>query len=191
MSTMGQKVNPKRWVGVVAMAAALVGAVCLPSASQSQTAALDSFGGTWVFSGGQAQLRSMDDSLNRVVDQMNLFIREIARSEIHRRIDHEQRVRLVVHGERAISLGLDDWGPIEVPLNGGARSVEGPDGDRVRASAAFRNGRLIWRQVTSQGSRVNAFTVSGDGSRLGMGVTISAGQLPADIRYRLSYRRVR
>jgi hypothetical protein len=131
----------------------------------------------------------MDDAINRVVDQLNLFIREIARSEIHRRVNHEQRVVLGVRGDDRMTLALDDWGPVEIPIGRGSNHVRGPGGDQVRVSARFADGRLVYRQSASQGARQNVFSLTGDGSRLVMGVSISAGQLPADIRYRLTYRR--
>lgn len=175
------------WAVLSALAIAVVS--ILPSPGRSQTVPLESFAGRWAFAGGQADLQRMDDAINHVVDQLNLFIREIARGEIHRRITHEQHVVLGFRGDDRMTLALDNWGPVEVPVGGGSNQVRGPGGDQVRVSARFVDGRLVYRQATSQGMRQNVFSLAGDGSRLTMGVSISAGQLPADIRYRLTYRR--
>jgi hypothetical protein len=172
----------------VLTAALCVGLAAVPGRGRSQTAALESFDGTWALTGGQ---RGMDEAIDRVVDQLNIFIREIARGEIHRRLDPEQRVRLVVEDEETVRLGLDDWGPVRVRLDGRTREVRGPDGDRVRISMRFHRGRLIERHVAGQGTRQNVFSLGADGSRLTMAVRIGADQLPSDIRYRLTYRRVR
>lgn len=45
---------------------------------RSQTAALESFQGTSALAGGESE---MEDAIDRVIDRLNLFIREIARGE--------------------------------------------------------------------------------------------------------------
>lgn len=188
--TEARALRASRFFGLGLVAALVLALASLvPAPSRSQTVPLESFAGTWAFAGGQADLQGMDDAINRVVDQLNLFIREIARSEIHRRINHEQRVVLGVRGDDRMTLALDDWGPVEIPIGGGSNRVRGPGGDQVRVSARFVNGRLVYRQSTPQGVRQNVFSLAGDGARLTMGVSITADQLPADIRYRLTYRR--
>lgn len=122
---------------------------------------------------------------------MNLLIREIARGEIHRRIDPEHQVVIRVDDEQHVRLGYDDWGPQRLRLGGAAVATRGPDGNDIRMSLRFERGRLIARQNAGEGRRTNIFSLSADGSRLTMSSRIGAPQLPADIRYRLSYRRAR
>jgi hypothetical protein len=163
-------------------------AALVPSPSRSQTAELESFHGSFVFTQDQAELTSMNHAIDRVVDQLNLFIREIARSEIRRRITPEHRIRLAVQGDR-VTVSFDQWGPVELAIGGPGRQVQGPAGDRIRASVSFRGGRLIERRIAARGSRTNVFRLSADAQRLHMEVRIASEQLPAHIRYRLSYRR--
>lgn len=178
---------PALLIAAILLAAGTLGA----SPSRSQDVALESFGGQWVFNSSAQDLRSLEQGIDHAVDQMNIFIREIARLEIRRRITPEQRLRLEVADEEGIQLTLDDWGPVALRLDGSARSVPGPEGSTVRVSARYQNGRITQRQIQSQGTRQNVFTLNGDASRLTMAVSIGADQLPADIRYRLSFRRAR
>ena len=168
-------------------AAALLGAVVI-SPARSQTAALEDFSGTWRLD-GRRQVDRMDDAIDRVVDQMNLFIREIARGEIHGRLNPEERVVIRVEDERHVRLGYDAWGPQRLRLGAPAVALRGPDGNDIRMSLRFDRGRLIARQDAGEGRRTNVFSVSADGRRLTMAARIGAPQLPADIRYRLTYRR--
>lgn len=174
-------------MGAAALLIAM-GAAWAPSPGRGQATALESFSGTWALAGGRSD---MAEGIDRVVDQLNIFIREIARSEMHRRLHAEERVRLHVRDEETIDFGYDDWGPVRLQLNASPRSVRGPEGDTVRISMRFSRGRLIHRHVAGQGHRTSVFSLSGDASRLSMAVRIGADQLPADIRYRLIYRRGR
>ena len=96
-------------IGALSAGALLMAALAAPAA-RSQTAALEDFSGAWRLDGTR-QVQRMDDAIDRVVDQMNLLIREIARGEIHRRIDPEHRVVIRVDDEQHVRLGYDDWGP--------------------------------------------------------------------------------
>ncbi|HJL14516.1 MAG TPA: hypothetical protein RMH99_02600 [Sandaracinaceae bacterium LLY-WYZ-13_1] len=173
---------------LTAALAALAATALAPSPGRGQAGSLERFDGTWTLTSGR---RALDDAIDRVADRMNVFIREIARGEMHRRLSAERRVRLVVHDEEHVSLGFDDWGPVRLRLDGPARSVRGPEGDGIRLSMHLARGRLIAHQDADQGDRTSVFAVSGDGEHLSMGVRIGADQLPADIRYRLRYRRTR
>jgi len=124
-----------------------------------------------------------------VVDQLNVFIREIARGEIRRSLTPESRIVVRPLGEERIRLSLDDWGPLEVPLSGRALRVTGPDGSDTRLSARFASGRIRTVQSSDRGSRENWMSLSPDLRFLFLQVRVSADQLPAAIRYTLSYRR--
>src|SRR5690606_29983667 len=73
---------PALLVAAILLAAGTLGA----SPSRSQDVALESFGGQWVFNSSPQDLRSLEQGIDHAVDQMDIFIREIARLEIRRRI---------------------------------------------------------------------------------------------------------
>lgn len=185
-----------RIVGAVTVAVSLIaGAALVPSPSRTQppaassAPALESFQGTFVLAGDARELRAMDQAIDRVVDQLNIFIREIARGEIHRRIVPEQRVVLRVADTQSIALTIDQWGPIAATLGAPARRVRGSSGEDVSLTVRYRDGRLIQHAAAASGARTNTFALSPDEQRLHMHVRITSGQLPADIRYTLTYRR--
>lgn len=171
-------------IGLVSLAAALA-----PSASRTQPLSLESFRGRYVHSGARAELRAMGGAIDRVVNQMNIFVREIARGEVHRRITPEQRIEIGVPDPQALTIAMDGWGPVRVALGAAARRVRGATGEDIDLTMRFADGRLIQRQVTPRGSRTNVFTLSPDLEQLSMRVRIASDQLPAEIRYRLTYRR--
>lgn len=154
--------------------------------SSAQGVELADFDGAWVLSSGSDD---MDRALDRAADQIDLIIREIARLEIHRRIRPERRVELRVAGDDHVTLRWDDWGPVRLTLHGGSRAIQGPGGERVRASIQFRDGQLVHHHRASNGARYTTYGLSGDARRMTMAVRITSDQLPSDIRYRLHYRR--
>jgi hypothetical protein len=166
-------------------------ALAVGAPARSQTAALTDFTGSYRFSGRPAERQGLETAIDEVADQLNVFIREIARGEMRRRIQPEDSVRIRVMDETTVALGYGDWGPVELSLGPGGQRVRGPTGDMQRVSLAFERGRLIHRERQGEGERTNVFSLSPDGRRLRMSSRIASDRLPDDIRYRLSFRRTR
>ncbi|MBX3268737.1 MAG: hypothetical protein KF729_00665 [Sandaracinaceae bacterium] len=175
---------------ILTLAALLLGLAAAPP-SRSQEVALEDFGGTWQFNRTRRDLRDLEEGIDRVADQLNIFIREIARGEMRRRIQPEGRVRFAIQSETRATIAVDDWGPHAFELGGAPRSVRGPNGDSIRVGLAFRNGQIVHRELHGQGHRTNVFALSPDGTQLTMNASIGSDQLPDQIRYRLTYRRLR
>lgn len=177
---------PRRAIafGIAALAASLA-----PLPARTQAPALEDFAGTFVLAGDRRELWAMDDAINRVVDRMNLFIREIARGEIRRHIEPERRIRFAMAGADTLSLSLDAWGPVQVRVGAPPIRTRGSNGEEVALTLRYAGGRLVQRSATPRGARTNVFALSSDRERLAMSVRITSDQLPADIRYRLTYRR--
>ncbi len=170
----------------------LAASVLAPSAPvRSQVASLEDFAGTYRFSNSASERRGLEQAIDHVADQLNLFIREIARGEMRRRVQPEPSIVIDVVDETHVGLGIGDWGPVRVVLNSPGRRVRGRNGDEHRMSIHLRRGQLIHREQQDQGFRVNVLRLSPDLSRLLMSARIGSDQLPDDIRYRLSFRRVR
>lgn len=162
-----------------------------PATGRTQSVALEAYEGGWSFSRSRRDVRGLEQAIDHVVDQLNFFIREIARGEMRRRITPESRVRFNLLPGARISLAIDEWGPMTFDLGAQPRRVRGPNGDDIRVAVAFQGGRLVHREIHSQGHRTNVFALSGDGARMTMHATIGSDQLPDDVRYRLTYRRQR
>jgi hypothetical protein len=206
---VGKGTSTRPLVGLAFTAALLGGSALAPARSSTQAvpvgngdahavgeragatgdAQLASFDGSFALSGEASQRRAMEQAIDRVVDQMDLFVREIARLEIRRRVTPEQRIAFDVHGADRVSLTMDQWGPGPLTVGAAARRVRGSAGDDVNLSLRFRDGRLVTHSAASNGARTNTFSLDADGERLLMAVRITSDQLPADIRYTLAYRR--
>lgn len=180
----------RRWLtlGLLGSAGILLGALA-PPAADGQAHAFEDFTGRYAFAGGQNERDRQHAAIDGVVDQLNVFIREIARGEIRRNLQPEGRVSITTMGETRMRVGIGDWAPPEIGLDGSTRRVTGPDGSATQLSARFRGGRIETFQRNHQGSRENWLSLSPDGRFLYMQVRIAADQLPAAIRYTLSYRR--
>lgn len=157
--------------------------------SAGQGVALEDFQGEYAFVGGEREERRLDAAIDAVVDQMNIFVREIARGRIHGQVRPEGRVRIEVVGAHHVRFELDGWGPHVVSLDGRERRVRGPDESDTRLSARFHGGRLHVRQVSPQGERRSSMALAGDRERMRMSVRIRSARLPDDIRYALTYRK--
>ncbi|MFK7984502.1 MAG: hypothetical protein AB8I08_00595 [Sandaracinaceae bacterium] len=182
------------WLAPTALVLALAlgpGSGVTPTAGHGQEGqgraapALADFAGTWALAGGRG---SLEEGIDRVVDELNLFIREIARLEMRRRITPEQQIRLTSSGPSNLALSWDEWGPHRLSL-GSARSLDGPQGQRIRVSVTMRNGNLVHHHRADNGNRFTTYSLSSDREQMTMAVRITSDQLPSDIRYRLRYRR--
>jgi hypothetical protein len=176
-----------RIVALVACLGAL-SALAIPRAeSQEQEASLESFRGTFVLA-GTGERAALVNAIDRVADQFDIFVREIARGELRRRLSTEERIRVAID-ETAVEFAFDNWVPGRIPLDGRVRTLRGPGGETLRHSVRFEGGRIIERRVGGGGERMNVLTMSPDHQRMIMSVRISSDQLPDAIRYRLAYRR--
>lgn len=175
-------------VASFALALPLVAAAVLagPVASQAPTAT--SFVGTYAFAGGQRDRNALSEEIDRVVDQMNVFMRTFARSSIHAEVFEERRI-VIAADERSVTLTFDGWGPQRIPLGGRVAEGAGPDGSHTRFTARLQNDRLTTRFRTDRGYRDSWFSLAADGRHMYLQVRIVAPQLPDSIRYSLTYRR--
>ncbi|MBN4049420.1 hypothetical protein JYT86_00150 [bacterium AH-315-N03] len=173
--------------------AALAASVLLISTASSGARAdldvLELFEGRYTFAGGEPEEARLRDAIDSVVDRLSFFIRDIARGEIRRNIQPDPRIRLEVVDRGRLRLSFGDWGPIDVRLDGSTTHVQGPDGAETRISARLQGSRIEVIQESSRGRRVNWLTLSPDARYLFLQVSVGADQLPANIRYTLSYRR--
>lgn len=168
---------------------ALLSSSALTPHVRGQAHALEDFAGRYAWAGGQRERDRQHAAIDSVADRLNIFIREIARGEIRRNLEPERRLSIAVPSESRIRLVIDDWNPPPVPLDWTSRRVTGPDDSATQLRARFRRGRLETHQRNGQGSRENWMSLSSDARFLYMQVRVAADQLPAAIRYTLTFRR--
>lgn len=162
-----------------------------PPDARAQASSVERFAGAWVHVGGARDERALQAAIDGVVEQLDLFTREIARVAIRRNLEPDRALHVRVRDPRHLSIQLGDWVSHEVELGAPPAQMPGPDGNPTRFAARFDGGRLVTRQDSARGSRVNQLSLSPDGVHLFMYVRVQAPQLPSDIRYALTYRRRR
>lgn len=133
----------------------------------------------------------VDQAIEEVVGQMGGLVRGIARRRIRQNVRPEASLRIDVRSARHLRIQLGDWRPPSLLLGDTPLSVRGPDGDTTALSARLEGPRLYLEQRSSRGVRETWLSLADDGWHLFQQVRIRSPQLPADIRYTLTYRRAR
>lgn len=190
MKTSRDLLRAPTWLFGIAALAAVALAFARPVQSQAPEArGLDGVSGTWRLATPNAE-GEIDRSIARVVDRMSFFIRGIAQSRIDESVNPERVVRIEPHQER-VRVALDDWGPVELSLDGRQRRARSADGQPLRVRAALQGEHLTLVQAANEGARVSYFSGARGGDTMRMTVRVQSPRLPEDIVYRLDYRRVR
>jgi hypothetical protein len=147
-------------------------------------AALDTLAARYGFVGGERERTALEKAIEAVVEHMNLFVRDIARSRL--RDTNRVASSLVIQrdGPR-ITVSLDDR-TYSAELGGAPVTVRGSTGDSLRLTHRLHGQRLVQTFEGERGSRINTFYVDGEG-RLRLDVVVRSPQLPRDLLYRLSY----
>lgn len=167
-------------------------AALAPAAAEAQVTT--NLRGTWNLNRQASD--NLDVAINRAVARMNIVVRQIARPRL--RSTNTMYPTLVVSQEAAnVRVNMAGRPTLSTPYNGqpvlwqrqtGAvcREIKG---DCVRVTSTIENGHL--RQVfqAEDGRRTNLYTVSADGSRMTMDVTIESPKLPNPLNYKLVYNR--
>ena len=80
--------------------------------------------------------------------------------------------------------------PRSAPSNGTPIDWTRPaDGEKLKLSMQWDGARLVETLKAEDGQRVNAYTLSPDGSTMTMNVTITSPRLPKPLTYKLAYRK--
>lgn len=167
--------------------------VALPHPGASQVLP-QGFEGDWHFAGGARERQRLSQAIDSVVGQLNVFIRGLARREMHRNIQPEPRISIDIQGSNSVRLTLGTWGPHRVVLDGRMQGVRGPDGSDTRLQALYDGQRIVIRQHSPRGLRESWLSLAesqepGPPEWLFMQVRVASDQLPTPVRYTLSYRR--
>jgi hypothetical protein len=152
-------------------------------AVQAQSAAFESS-----FSLVPAQSDDINSAIDRAVAGLNFAFRPIARSRLRRSNAPYATVSIERRGAE-LAIGLDSGDAIVTPASGTPVRWRRPDGEELQVSTAWEGGRLRQSFVAEDGRRDNLYSLSEDGRRLTMEVTVSSPRLREPLRYRLVYRR--
>jgi hypothetical protein len=149
----------------------------------AQSSSLD---GTYVLD--QTESDNINDVIEDAVGKLNFVTRDIARERL-KRLNPAYRHIAISAPANEISVTADNQPPLRTPANGAPVAWTAPDGRSVNASTQLVGGRLAQKFTSSDGRRVNNYTLGPDGRTLTMHVTETSPQLPETITYRQVYRR--
>lgn len=146
------------------------------------------YAGTYVFVGGEKQKQRVTQAIEDVVQQLNVLIRPIARDRLGPPNAIPHRIHVSAN-EDFTTITLDQR-TIRAQVNG-KQPVNATDvyGKPVQFWHKLQQGHLIEHAVGKGGTKKNVFILSEDGKKLIIDVTMDSKQLPAPIKYRLTYRR--
>lgn len=171
--------------------APLAAALLLPSPTAvSQAPSLPPVEGEWRLATRNPEA-VIDRAIVDVVNEMNFFVRDIAASRIDEALNAEQRVAIESGEARRVRLAIDQWGPVELPLDGRAQRVRDSRGEPIRARALVRAEHLTLEQITDEGTRVTYFSPGPSPDTMTMAVRVRSPRLPRDIVYHLRFARSR
>jgi hypothetical protein len=144
------------------------------------------------FEGSFSYVAAGSDDINAAIDRavagLNFAFRPIARSRL-RRTNTPYATVVIERQGASLAISLDGGAPIVSPAAGTPVRWRRADGEVLQVSTAWENGRLRQSFIAEDGRRDNVYTISEDGRRLTMEVTITSPRLDAPLRYRLNYAR--
>lgn len=162
----------------------LASAPLLDASAQDREPVADA-SGEWRLTESDAE-GTIDREIAEVTEQMNVFIRGIARSRIDGALNADRSIRIDVADDHVL-LAMGEWGPVRLPLDGRVVRTEATDGTPLRVRAQIAHGLLTIVQEADEGDRVCYFRIDGD--ELTLATRVRSERLPSDIVYHLRYRR--
>ena len=170
---------------IQAFAGAAAASLLLATSAAAQDASTP-VAGSWRLASQPADV--IERAIERGIDDMSFITKPIARRRL--RSTNDAYATVEVRVDPAEVTTVLEGRAITSPADGRAISWRREDGETMQVSTALRDGALVQTFMAEDGSRENVYSVSPDGGRLTLQVTIRSGRLPAPIVYRLLYDRV-
>ena len=157
-------------------------------AAQVATTATDAmpFVGSWRYAPQPDDV--IEQAIERGIEEMNFVTRPIARRRLRATNNRYSTIEVRV-GSGEFTTVLEGRA-ITSPADGRAIQWRREDGELLQVSTHVRNGTLVQAFGAEDGARENVYSVSADGRRLILHVTIRSERLPTPVTYRLLYDRV-
>jgi hypothetical protein len=171
---------------------AAVAVCCGPAVAMAEASdsALQPFAGTYRYVGGDAEIKALDRAIGEVVDQMNFFIRGIARRRLRAPNLPSEEVSVFIE-KGQIRITRPGQPEVSAPADGKPITWRHPsDGDVFEVSHGIDDeGALYQRFVGERSVSRNRFVLSEDEERLTIHTVITADRLPAPLRFDMTYQR--
>lgn len=140
-----------------------------------------------VFVSANPSKAPITQAIDTAIAKMNFLTRAVARSRLLDTNPLYERIEIANKGSQ-ISVRYDKGKPVVMPADGSAVKWTRDDGEKFDVSAHALDAQLQHRFEAEDGERLNELRLSSDGT-LTLDVTISSPQLPAPVKYALTYRR--
>jgi hypothetical protein len=174
--------HTSRAIGLILFSAILV------TAGRAEAEEIEIFNGSYHYVGGDKQRIAFRRAIDKVVDQMNIVIRGIARNQLASRLKIEPRMDFQVEGGQ-VRITHEPLPTRITKLDGSLLRLTNRSGDRISVSYR-REGRAIIEVIQSgRSSQTNLYRFSPEGAGLTFSAAIRSPMLPEAIRYSLTYRR--
>jgi hypothetical protein len=167
---------------IVLLSSAILLASSTPTATQKS--GLD---GTFTLD--EAASDNIDQAIDAAVGRLNFLIRPVARGRL-RKLNPIYRQVTIATSPNELSVTVDSQPALRTPAKGTPVAWVGPDGRKVNVSMQLEGGHLIQTFNSSDGRRVDDYTLSPDGRTLTLQVTETSPRLSQPIKYKQIYRRV-
>jgi hypothetical protein len=151
------------------------------------------FSGAWTLDPERSD--DIDAKINASIARMNVIVRQVARPRL--RSTNIPYPRLIFSFGENVSVDMPGYPSVSSPANGQPvfwhRRTGLPCTEMRRScmvvTTTWEDRALVQTFRSEDGQRQNVFTVSADGTRLTMAVTMTSPRLHAPLVYRLVYRR--
>lgn len=178
------------WISLGA-AAVLTGSAWLHAAGEAQALEpdLDRLLGTYRFVGGQEEVRKVERAIDKAVDEMNVFIRGIARRRLKEPNLPTDELRISLT-DGAITVARTGQPAISAPATGERITWRNPtNGNELEVTHRItKEGALEQKLIGDRGTSRNVFGLRKD-RQVEMKTTITADKLPSTIRFATTYAR--
>lgn len=174
------------WAPLIA-AVALAAAAWMPGARASDP--IDLLVGDYRFVGGEKETREVERAIDEAVDEMNVFIRGIARRRLKEPNMPTETLQISAD-EGMIAVARSGQPTISAPASGKPITWKNPrNGNELEVTHRIKSdGNLEQKLVGDRGVSTNSFSLRADGRML-MTTTVKAEKLPSDIRFSTTYAR--
>ena len=150
---------------------------------------IDPLVGDYRFAGGERETREVERAIDEAVDEMNVFIRGIARRRLKEPNMPTETLRISVE-DGMIAVARSGQPTISAPASGNQVTWKNPrNGNELQVTHRMKSdGELEQKLVGDRGVSTNVFSLQNDG-RLLMKTIVTAEKLPSDIRFSVTYAR--
>jgi hypothetical protein len=132
----------------------------------------------------------IDKAIEATVKGMNIFAKPIARDRLRKtNIPPYQRI-VISYTQAEVSITTDQRAPIRTPVKGTPVDWTREDGEKLKVSTIWENGKLKQTFKGKDGQRVNLCSISADEETLTMQVSVTSSKLPRPLTYTMVYKRI-